>query len=468
MIREQLPDVSPETRAYREIASAELRANLNLPHPLRPYQWRGVHLLTNTDAVLLADEMGLGKTVQVAVALQVLFLENCLGRALVVAPASLRLNWCEELRKWTNGPSICQVRGDAQDRQAHYRLPTDVLVASYEQIRADIMAFMNEVSFDVVVLDEAQRIKNPDSQTALACKLLSRERSWALTGTPVENRIRDLISVFRFVNFGLLNEALSQQEIHRRMQPYFLRRRKCEVMEELPPVIDQEIHLELQGPQQEAYQQAWRQRLSKVAAPSQADLLAAITKLKQICNYDPETGASAKWEVLEDIVEALHAEDDKLLVFSQYVETLKWLSARITDVPSEVFFGGLSQSQRADVLTRFREHAGPCILLVSLQAGGVGLNIQEASTVVLFDRWWNPAVENQAVQRAHRFGRSRPLHVIRFLVKDTIEDRIAQILRRKQSLFDSYVEGAPSAELAGFDKRTLRCMLEVRDTSDPS
>jgi SNF2 family DNA or RNA helicase len=228
---------------------------------------------------LLADEMGLGKTVQVAVALEILYRMGMLNRTLIVAPASLKLNWYEELKRWTTGPSIQMIRGDGEDRQAYYRLPINVLVASYEEIRLDVMGFVNQISFDVVVLDEAQFIKNPGSKLALACKLLGRQRSWALTGTPVENKLNDLISIFRFVKRGVLYKSLTRNEIHTRMQPHFLRRRKSEVAKELPPIIDQEIPIELQGQQRKTYYRIWDERLSNGNRHSRMDMLAIITIL---------------------------------------------------------------------------------------------------------------------------------------------------------------------------------------------
>ena len=234
-------------------SETQLINNLNLPYQLRPYQWEGIRFLVENEAVLLADEMGLGKTVQVAVSLEILRRKLQLTRALVVVPASLKLNWEAELRQWAPSLSVQRVRGDALDRRAYYLLPINVLVVSYEEIRLDIKNFSRDVNFDVVVLDEAQRIKNSDSKSSLACRLLNGNRSWALTGTPVENRLSDLISIFRFVKIGVLQPGLSRDEIHSRMRPHFLRRCKRDVLKDLPPIIDQEIPIELQGKQQDAY-----------------------------------------------------------------------------------------------------------------------------------------------------------------------------------------------------------------------
>ena len=446
-------------------SETQLINNLNLPYQLRPYQWEGIRFLVENKAVLLADEMGLGKTVQVAVSLEILRRKLQLTRALVVVPASLKLNWETELRQWAPSLSVQRIRGDAADRRAYYLLPINVLIVSYEEIRLDIMKIASDICFDIVVLDEAQRIKNPNSKSSLACRLLNSNRSWALTGTPVENRLNDLISIFRFVKTGVLHQGLSRDEIHSRMHPFFLRRCKRDVLKDLPPIIDQEIRIELQGKQQDAYLRAWGSRTEDLGTSpdgfSPVNLFAIITKLKQVCNYDRESGESAKLNVLMDLLDAQTAVDDKIIVFSQYVDTLKWLQLRIKDIPLEIYHGGLSQPERETILDKFRRGSGPQCLFISLRAGGVGLNIQEASTVVLFDRWWNPALENQAIQRAHRFGRERPLHVIRFIVLDTIEERISNILMEKQELFEDYIESAANLDKPRFNRELLEQILEV-------
>ena len=453
----------------RDTPETPLVDGLNLPYQLRPYQWEGIRFLVESDAVLLADEMGLGKTVQVAVSLEILWRKLQLTRALVVVPASLKLNWEAELRQWAPSLSVQRVRGDAANRWAYYLLPINVLVASYEEIRSDIMRFVNDVFFDVVVLDEAQRVKNLNSKSSLACRLINSNRSWALSGTPVENRLSDLISIFRFVKVGVLHPGLSRTEIHSSMRPHFLRRCKRDVLKDLPPIIDQEIPIELQGKQQDAYFRAWGSRWASFDSSPQgvspSNLFAIITKLKQLCNYDAESGESAKLDVLLNMLEGQVAEEDKIVVFSQYVNTLKWLASQITDIPHEIFHGELSQPERGKILDRFRQEPGPRCLLMSLRAGGVGLNIQEASTVVLFDRWWNPAVENQAIQRAHRFGRDRPLHAIRFIVLETIEERISNIIKNKQELFENYVEAANSVDTPRLSKELLGQILEVPNLS---
>ncbi|RKU28226.1 helicase [Candidatus Poribacteria bacterium] len=453
-------------REHMEL-EAQLKDSLNLPFELRPYQWEGIQFLVQSEGALLADEMGLGKTVQVAVSLEILWHKQQLYRSLVVVPASLKLNWETELRRWAPSLSVQRIRGSTADRRTYYLLPINVLIVSYEEIRLDMMNISNEIDFDVVVLDEAQRIKNPHSKSSLSCRVIKRKRSWALTGTPVENKLNDLISLFRFVKIGVLHQGLSRGEIHSQMRPHFLRRCKRDVLKDLPPIIDQEIPIELQGKQQDAYLRAWDCRREGLEIStdgfSSTNLFSIITRLKQVCNYDKESGESAKLNVLIDFLDVQTADDDKVIVFSQYVDTLNWLALQIEGIPLEIYHGGLTQLEREEILNRFRNDPGPRCLFISLRAGGVGLNIQEASTVVLFDRWWNPALENQAIQRAHRFGRKRPLHVIRFIVSDTIEERISDILTEKQELFENYIETATNADKSWFSRELLEQILEISE-----
>ena len=433
-----------------------------LPGQLRPYQMEGVRFLAAGDAALLADEMGLGKTVQTAVALTLT--KEKLRRILLITPASLCLNWQRELQRWARELVVRRVIGDSEDRVATYRLPIRVLIASYEQIRSEIHSLEAGLLFDLVILDEAQRIKNASSDTSLACRLIPRKRAWALSGTPLENHPADLISIFRFLKPGLLRQGMSKTEIHERIKSHFLRRTKQAVLSELPPIIVQDLPLELGKGQRRAYNEVWASRFEKVRGedgrPSSANMLAILTKLKQLCNFDPETGESTKLDALKVLLDSIDQEKKKVLVFSQYVQTLQWISDRL-ELRHDIFHGSISQHQRDGVIADFRQLPGPRMLLVSLKAGGVGLNLQEASTVVLFDRWWNPATEEQAVQRAHRFGRRSPLQVIRFSIVGSVEERIEAILNEKQQLFDEYVEGASSVSNDLPVEEDLRRVLRV-------
>ena len=358
-----------------------------------------------------------------------------------------------------------RLQGSRLDREACYQLPIPVVVGSYEQIRLDTPQLDAGTHFDIVVLDEAQRIKNAESETAFACRQLPFGRAWALTGTPVENSVSDLVSIYRFLNPALLHAGMSRAEIHNRIRPFFLRRRKAEVLPELPPIIIQDLPLELTGLQREAYNAAWDGRKTFLHNngddASDGSIFALITRLKQLCNFDPQSNESVKLESLRVIVESFTEQGDKLLVFSQYVEALHWLSARLGDLPHDLYHGQMPETARDQALTHFERESGPRALLVSLRAGGVGLNQPSASIVVMFDRWWNPAVENQAIQRAHRFGRDRPLQVVRFLVTDSIEERIDTLLQEKQAIFEEYVEQAENATVRLFTRNELRRILDL-------
>jgi SNF2 family DNA or RNA helicase len=442
-----------------------LAAELQLPSPLRQYQWEGVSFLARNDAALLADEMGLGKTIQTIVALRILFRGSVSRRALIIAPNALAYNWQREFTTWAPDMGVRRVMGTAKDRLATYQLPVQVLIATYEQIRSDALDMDADMTFDAIVLDEAQRVKNRHSRSALACRLLRRSRAWVLTGTPLENSVEDLVSIFVFLSPGLVDSGMPPVEVHRRIQPHFLRRRKKDVLSEIPPIIMQDMMLELTGTQEAAYTDLWLARRAQAkengVPVSDGTLFALITKLKQLCNYEPDSEESVKLDALSVLLEDCSEPEDKVIVFSQYVETLNFVSRHLGSFPHDIYTGEQSQDEKDQVLAKFKRESGPRALLMSLRAGGVGLNIQEASTVVLFDRWWNPAVEDQAIQRAHRFGRSRPLHVIRFLVADTIEERINAILKEKRVDFERYVENAENAPVRLFTREELRKILEL-------
>ena len=438
-------------------------SQLHIPAKLHDYQWEGIAFLYRSHSALLADEMGLGKTVQTAVALALLLNGGSeISRVLIVAPSSLTINWMEELETWAPSVTARRVQGSARAREAFYLLPIPILVSSYEQIRYDGLDRIPSDTFDLVVLDEAQRIKNKNSATALACRLLPRKRAWALSATPLENDEDDVASIVGFLD-PMVGRNLSTANLAKKLGSVMLRRRKSDVRAELPPVILQDLKLGLSTSQRERYNDLWVNRATTVGSnvtdgDISAALLGLITRLKIICNFDVAANASSKLDALKAISESA-GKSARILVFSQFVETLHWISDRI-ELPHDLLTGSMSLAERQTVIDRFKADSVPRGLLVSLRAGGVGLNLGAATHVVLFDRWWNPAVEVQAIYRAHRFDRDEPLHVVRFLVTDSIEERIAAILDRKKRLFNEIVESAEKTTYR-FTKKELMEILEL-------
>lgn len=449
----------PDASELRRLAEEQF----GVPARLHDYQWEGVAFLYHSSAALLADEMGLGKTVQTATALALLLNgRNEIRRVLIVAPASLTTNWMAELETWAPSLTVRRVQGAVRDREAFYLLPIPVLVSSYEQIRQDGLDRIPSDAFDLVVLDEAQRIKNRDSTTALACRLLPRKRAWALSATPLENDEADAASILGFLDPSVRRE-LSGTHLVRKLESMMLRRRKADVRAELPPVILQDMKLDLSTSQREKYDELWLNRAATVRAntgdgDASTALLGLITRLKIICNLDVSANASSKLDALRTVSESA-GKFARILVFSQFVETLRWISARI-GLAHDLVTGSMPLAERQASMDRFKNGRAPRLLLVSLRAGGVGLNLGEATHIVMFDRWWNPAVEIQAIYRAHRFERDEPLHVVRFLVTDSIEEHITEILERKEYLFDKVIESAQTTA-PRFTKNELMRILNL-------
>lgn len=420
---------------------------------MRPYQKEGVVFLSNRDHALLADEMGLGKTVQVINAIYDRIYNGKADRVLVVTPASVCANWLNEFDLWAPKIAVRILPSSKEDRLAYYQLPIPVLIGSFEQIRNDHLNFDSAEPFDIVVLDEAQRIKNRSATTSVICRTIPRKSSWALTGTPVENRVDDIISIFGFVCPGLLDRQISVQEIHQRIQPYFLRRTKAQVMKEMPPIQIIDQYLELTTEQRNEYEQAWNEK-NEVATNARrtgnlTGLFAYLHQLKQFCNFDSSQVHSAKADWIQEYLDSISSENPKIIVFSQYVSTLKTLYKVLSpSFKCDLFHGELNSESRKQAIDNFERGQDTRLLLISLMAGGVGLNIPSASHVFMFDLWWNPALENQAIQRAHRFGRTTSLTAVRFITHNSIEEKINQLLSSKSDLFEHVVENAPNAILS--------------------
>ena len=426
---------------------------LTWPGDLMPFQKDGVRALMNSERMLLADDMGLGKTLQAIAAIRILCAQRAIVSTLVVAPASLLDQWRRELEKWAPELRAIIVRGPVADRAWQWEATVHVTLVSYETLRSDFgshkRAPVRRKIWDVVIADEAQRIKNRNA-TSIALKGLQRRRSWALTGTPLENDEEELASILEFVDHTGLTSSRHYRpgvELLRRHRQLQLRRKKGDVLDDLPPKQVTKVLLPLHARQKESYDRAEREGivyLKSLGAELRVQhVLELITRLKQICNADPETGQSSKLKDIRERLEQLVAQGHRALVFSQYTSAAFGVAAAAGYLQAFnplTLTGDMHQSQRASVIDCFKTTDTHKALVLSLRAGGVGLNLQAASYVFHLDRWWNPAVEHQAEDRSHRFGQTAKVNVIKYACTGTIEERIDAILKRKQDLFDQLVD----------------------------
>ena len=420
---------------------------------LMPFQREGVQALVENRCLLLADDMGLGKTIQAIVALRLLRARREIASCLVAAPASVLDQWRREIDKWAPELSAIIIRGSANDREWQWKAGRDVTLVSYDTLRSDFSNSDDSIvrlkTWDVVVADEAQRVKNRNS-TSDALKGLRRRRSWALTGTPVENDEEELASIMEFVDqdeAGMPKRYRAGWEMRERHQEVQLRRKKADVLEDLPPKQETKISIQLGPKQRRSYDKAEQEGIvylkSLGAEIGVRHVLELITRLKQICNADPKTGESSKLSDIKQRLEQLAAQGHKALVFSQYTSDNAGVVAAanyLQEFSPLIITGEVPQQDRDGIIRQFRDRPEHKVLILSLRAGGLGLNLQEASYVFHLDRWWNPAVERQAEDRSHRFGQTVKVNVIKYSCVGTIEESIDGILESKQEVFDRLVD----------------------------
>jgi len=447
---------------------------------LRPYQKTGVawlHFLRNNAfGGILADEMGLGKTLQTLAFLKTVKesrSDSKIRPNLIICPTSLVFNWMAEAKKFTPELKVLALNGPQRRKLFSEIKQNDLVVTSYALIRRDLEEY-RDVDFDTVVLDEAQHIKNRQTQNAQAVKAVRGSHRLVLTGTPLENSVLDLWSIFDFLMPGYLGSAqdfkvryegpivrgkalAAQSRLARRLRPFILRRLKSEVAKDLPERLEQVSFCDLTEEQRAVYERvidaSRKEVLEAVGAQglarSRMVVLTALLRLRQVCcdlrllkleNTDPGT-ASGKLELFNELLEEVVDGGHRVLVFSQFVSMLQIIKERLEAEQVAYCYLDGSTTNRGEVVERFQKSIDIPVFLISLKAGGVGLNLTGADTVIHFDPWWNPAVEDQATSRAHRIGQAKVVTSYKLIARNTVEEKILSLQSRKKEIIQATLSG---------------------------
>ncbi len=484
---------------------------------IRPYQRTGVqflyHMLTAGFGVCLADDMGLGKTLQMITTMALLRKESCFAElpALLIVPASLLNNWLEEIRRFAPEIRVASLHPSMMTNTERMRLQQDP-EGYLKQFEAVLITYamaarrewLKEPDFPLIVLDEAQQIKNPASGVSKAVRALKGRRRVAMTGTPVENSLSDLWSIFDFISPGLLGSAESFRQFVRDMdakkdysplqklvRPFILHRLKTDksIISDLPEKLERKEITPLTVMQAKFYLRVTEMMKRDLAAADDRQrnglILSYLLQFKQICNHPslysgngeflPER--SGKLLRLGHLAEWIAGRGEKMLVFTQFremTEVLHEFLAKYFRRPGLILHGGVPVAKRKELVHQFRQPEGPPFFIISLKAGGTGLNLTAASQVVHFDRWWNPAVENQATDRAFRIGQKQTVLVHKFVTPGTLEEKIDRLIDGKKFLADSLLEQGTvklltemsDTELMDFVRLDKSCMIEDEERQD--
>ncbi|HHX0205745.1 TPA: SNF2 helicase associated domain-containing protein [Enterococcus faecalis] len=428
---------------------------------------------------ILADEMGLGKTLQtITYLLSEKEEERLKGTALIVAPASLTYNWLAEVKRFAPTLNVQVVSGNRQERAALLQNSTeDILITSYASMRQDVQLYQ-EMRVGYLILDEAQMVKNSGTKTAQALKSLKVPQRFALSGTPIENNLDELWSIFQMILPGLFPgkkafREIKPEEIAKMIQPFILRRDKKTVLADLPEKIENNMYSVLTEEQKTVYLAYLKQMQADVSQMDQAtfkknrmSILAGLTRLRQIC-CDPRlfiedyTGGSGKVEQVKDFLVAAKENNRRVLLFSQFTSMLSILEKELNELGLETFYlrGSTKPQDRLTMANAFNEGEKD-VFLISLKAGGTGLNLTGADTVILYDLWWNPAVEEQAAGRAHRMGQKKVVEVWRMIAEGTVEEKMNSLQQEKRELFQKVIQGNEE-QLAKMTEEDIRTILSI-------
>lgn len=476
-------------RNIKEREIDEYPLPIDLSSIMRPYQKEGVRwlgsLFENGFGALLADEMGLGKTLQVLAFLKV---HPEFEKILVVCPASLVYNWYAETKRFAKDISVCMITGNSEERNALiHNDESRLFITSYDLLKNDLEQY-KDIAFSCEIIDEAQYIKNPLTKAAIAVKSINSTFRIALTGTPIENRLSELWSIFDYIMPGFFDaysrfrrifeipivrdqDELVAEDLHNMIRPFVLRRLKKDVLKDLPAKIEEVYYADCAGAQGELYLAEAMKLRNDIAGKSERELndkrmeiLSALTRLRQIaCDpsllYTNYHGVSSKKELCLSLVERAVESGHKVLLFSQFTSMLALLTEELDkrNIHYHVLTGETPKTKRAEMVESFQTDDIP-VFCISLKAGGTGLNLTAADIVILYDPWWNTAVENQASDRAHRIGQKNIVTIYRLIMKDTIEEKILDMQKEKADLAGKLLSDEGIASTA-FSKEELLTLL---------
>ena len=478
-------------KGFHTIRDADYDVPENLEDVLRPYQVYGHKWMRTVCEAgfggILADEMGLGKTLEAISVMESMKQEGTLEAALVVCPASLVYNWEEEIQRFSKGLSAVPVAGTAAVRKKILKnfgteKSADVYITSYDLLRSDI-AIYKELHFSIMLIDEAQYIKNAKAAMTKAVKVVHADKRMALTGTPIENRLAELWSIFDYLMPGFLydyktfseryevpitkqkNEAVTAK-LKSMVGPFILRRRKEEVLKDLPPKLEEVRYARLEKEQRKLYDaQVLRMKEMLKNGSSQGEdkirILAELTRIRQICCdpgllFEDYQAESAKREACIELVRNAIGGGHRMLIFSQFTSMLDLLEKDLEadKIPYYKITGATPKVKRIQDVHAFNEGDVP-VFLISLKAGGTGLNLTGADMVIHYDPWWNLAAQNQATDRAHRIGQTKTVTVYRLIARDTIEEKILQMQEAKKDLADAILSGEQQSLMSLTDEELL-------------
>lgn len=483
-------------KGFKTIKDADFEEPESLSGIMRNYQKNGYKWLRTLEAWkfggILADDMGLGKTLQVIAVLLAAKEEKQSGTSLVVAPAALVYNWGEELERFAPSLNVVLVTGNQAERQKklmEYR-NADVLVTSYDLLKRDIDQY-DQKEFLYEIIDEAQYIKNHTTAAAKAVKVVNSRIRYALTGTPIENRLSELWSIFDYLMPGFLygydtfkkemetpivknGDEAAMARLQKMVSPFILRRLKEDVLKDLPEKLEEIRYVKFEDTQQKLYDAQVLHMKEKLASQDEGEfnknklwILAELTKLRQICCspslcFENYRGESAKADACMQLIQSAIDGGHRMLLFSQFTSMLAILQDKLEKEGIEYFIitGETSKPKRQELVKKFNAGKTP-VFLISLKAGGVGLNLTGADVVIHYDPWWNLAVQNQATDRAHRIGQTKKVTVYKLIARNTIEEKIQKLQETKRDLAEQII-GGEMGQLGSMSREDLLELLEEK------